>query len=1296
MTPQEGYGFGGRPGDVVEGRFEVLALAGKGGMGLVFKARDLQTGQDVALKLFHERDRATRERFLREAEVLKAADDPTIVGYVAHGVTSGHQLYLCMEWLEGEPLDDVLAERGLTAAEAVRMAHRVARALAAGHARGVVHRDVKPANLFLEGGDPERVRLLDFGVARFTGARSQTLTQPGAVVGTAGYIAPEQARGAEVGPQADVFALGCVLFYALTGVEAFGSDGDNLLVALLKIVLEDAPRVRELRPELPQGLDEVVARMLAREPSERYRDGGAVAAALGAWLDTAGGAPLEHKGVPALGERERQVLSVVLVRPTSAGLRVPVADFKPLAGRFGGTLDALVDGTLYALLTGSASPEEDAVAAGRCALALRAALPGASIALATGTGQVDGGQPLGDVIERASALLGRRGGNRGRGAIVLDEATARLVETRLEVDEEGGRFVLARELDRHDRARRLLGRATPCVGRKKELGLLGKAYAEVQAFGQARAVVMTGPAGAGKSRLRHEFLGKLRGERILIARGESHGGKGAFGMLVPPILRALGIRRGDPPSLARRLMEAKVKTRLPEAQAERVATFLGELLGLPGDESSPLLRHARQDPQLMADQVRIAFIDWLEAECRAGEGPLVLVLEDLHWGDRPTVLLVEAAFEALAELPLMVLVSARPELAQRHPELLARGPVTRFELAPLSPSAARELAIRVLGPTVSDTMVDHIVTTADGNAFYLEELIRVASESGDERPELPDTVVGMAQARLRGLSQQARKLLRAGSVFGRVFGVEGVAALLGGERPDKALVDALVADELLAERAGARIKGDRELVFRHSLVRDAAYAMLTEQDRTLGHRLAGEFLEASGLHNPVEIAGHYAQGGAPEQAARWWAEAAADALAGSDLTEAVERAELALASGPALELEAATRTLLSEALILRGDLRGGQHHAMIAAEQLEPTGAGYFRAVEFLLHAAGLLYEPSVVVPWAHRLLAAAPDSVEAREAWIQALCRAGWHLATLGETTLCGQCYGAADAQLARLPHRPPLVTAKMNRVRAKQANDADRLEAAVELYQTSARHFEQGGDLRNACTQRVNAGYLLNMLGAYERGLAALEAAKAHAERIGLDETVAFVNHNLGYSQMRLGRFEEAVQTEEAAAAWYSQSGVLGLRGGTLIYLADALVSCGRHDEAMQRAAEALQLFDEIPTLRPSALAMLAHVALASGDVGRALAVATESARQIDALERVEYGVALTRACHVEALEASGDRLGATLAAQVAVDELAARARRIENPAVRALYVYNVPENRRAIEAAARLGVRLPPPLG
>src|SRR3954470_9074941 len=202
--------------DLLVDRFEIECQIASGGMGDVFRGRDRTSGMAVAIKVVTEARAPHTARFAREIELLAELSHPGIVRHVAHGETAAGQLFLAIEWLEGEDLLHRLQRGPLAMADAVALATRVAAALGAAHARGVVHRGLKPSNLFLPGGHIDQVKVLDFGIAHRED-RTQ-LTRTGAMIGTPGYMAPEQARSnAPTDARADVFALGCVLFQCLTG-----------------------------------------------------------------------------------------------------------------------------------------------------------------------------------------------------------------------------------------------------------------------------------------------------------------------------------------------------------------------------------------------------------------------------------------------------------------------------------------------------------------------------------------------------------------------------------------------------------------------------------------------------------------------------------------------------------------------------------------------------------------------------------------------------------------------------------------------------------------------------------------------------------------------------------------------------------------------------------------------------------------------------------------------------------------------------------------------------------------------
>jgi len=208
-------------GSLFANRFEIEHAAGSGGMGTVYRAVDRHSGDTVALKLLKS-DRGAAgsdgtDRFGQEAQILSELRHSGIVSHVAHGQTPEGLRFLAMEWLDGQDLSERLARGPLSVRESLRVLEQVADALAIAHRRGIIHRDLKPSNLFLVGRDVNRVKILDFGIARRI-AGSQTMTRTGMVVGTPEYMAPEQARGnRDLTPATDLFSLGCVLYECLAG-----------------------------------------------------------------------------------------------------------------------------------------------------------------------------------------------------------------------------------------------------------------------------------------------------------------------------------------------------------------------------------------------------------------------------------------------------------------------------------------------------------------------------------------------------------------------------------------------------------------------------------------------------------------------------------------------------------------------------------------------------------------------------------------------------------------------------------------------------------------------------------------------------------------------------------------------------------------------------------------------------------------------------------------------------------------------------------------------------------------------
>jgi Leucine-rich repeat (LRR) protein len=316
LRPPEGPGELGRLGP-----YRVLKVLGAGGMGVVFHAEDTQLKRPVALKALRPGLAASptaRQRFLREAQATAAVKHDHIVTIYQVGQERDVP-FLAMELLPGETLDDRLKREGrLPLAEVLRIGGETAEGLAAAHERGLIHRDIKPGNLWLEG-QRQRVKVLDFGLARAAGEDAH-LTQTGIVVGTPAYMAPEQAKAEAVDVRCDLFSLGCVLYRMCTGEVPFkGKDSMSMLLSLAM----DAPKPpRELNPDVPPPLSRLILNLLAKNPADRPVSAAVVVKVLEALEKSApppAAIPLAHQAAPR----------AIPVGQSAAPLAIPVAAPSP-------------------------------------------------------------------------------------------------------------------------------------------------------------------------------------------------------------------------------------------------------------------------------------------------------------------------------------------------------------------------------------------------------------------------------------------------------------------------------------------------------------------------------------------------------------------------------------------------------------------------------------------------------------------------------------------------------------------------------------------------------------------------------------------------------------------------------------------------------------------------------------------------------------------------------------------------------------------------------------------------------
>ena len=274
-----------RLGSVVAG-YRIESRIGRGGMGVVYLAEHQTLRRQAALKIIAPELAESgdfRERFLREARIAAGITHPNIVTVYDAG-DLGDVLYIAMQYVPGRDLSQILRDdQRLGPYRMLDIARQIAEALDAAHGAGLIHRDVKPANVLIDG---RHAYLTDFGLTKDRATEDATLTRAGEVVGTTHYLAPEQVEGREVDSRTDVYALGCLLFHCLTGDLPFPREND--MAVLYAHLHDDPPKVSEKRPQLPAGLDAVIAKALDKAPGRRFPTCGELVAAARVIIDAAG------------------------------------------------------------------------------------------------------------------------------------------------------------------------------------------------------------------------------------------------------------------------------------------------------------------------------------------------------------------------------------------------------------------------------------------------------------------------------------------------------------------------------------------------------------------------------------------------------------------------------------------------------------------------------------------------------------------------------------------------------------------------------------------------------------------------------------------------------------------------------------------------------------------------------------------------------------------------------------------------------------------------------------------------
>ena len=795
-------------GAALAGRYRVRARLGRGASKEVYLAYDERLDREVALAIVvgAASSASARARVEREAQVTgRLGDHPNVITVYDVGEHDGVP-YLVLRAMGGGSLACAMARERLAVADVLRIGREIAAALAHAHANGIVHRDVKPDNVWLAADGS--AALGDFGIAHLAGA--DRLTAEGIVVGTVRYLAPEQIRGEVAGPASDLYALGVTLYELVTGRPPFQAEEPAHVLTQHLTVAPVAPS--QHAPGVPPALERLIMELLAKEPQRRPASAAAVVAALAAMSvsETAGGDTPRAAAAPAPGARR-------LVAVLAA--RADVADPEVLHGlldrcgavveQHGGSVERHLGDGLVGVFGLTESHGDDAMRAARAAVELRAAT--ADLRLGLESGEVFlGAGPRGTTVATGMAITaaGSLAERAAPGEILLGPGIRPAVERDAAIDADSGRLL---EL-RLEQPALLRTPATRFVGRSGELAALHAAFARARDERACRLVTVAGAPGIGKSRLAGEFVAGLRDEATVLAGRCLAYGEGTTYRALADIVRGLG---RDPGARVAELLAGD------EAAARGVLSAIGL-----SDEPAP------------AEETAWALRRLLERLAR--DRPLVVAIEDIHWAEPALLELLDHLVALSSGSPILLICLTRPELLETRPGWAAPQPNRSvLVLDALGETEARELA-EGLG---ANELAPRIARRAEGNPLFVEQLVAV--DAGQDTSELPVSIQAVLAARIDQLGERERALLQHAAVQGRTFHAGALAAQLPADER-RALSASLVA---LARKGliGAdqpEFPGEDAFRFTHALIREAAYAGLSKGSRAELHADVARWLEA--------------------------------------------------------------------------------------------------------------------------------------------------------------------------------------------------------------------------------------------------------------------------------------------------------------------------------------------------------------------------------------------------------------------------------------------------------------------
>lgn len=1003
--PPDSLGSGPAPDSVRRlGPYRLGERLGEGGMGTVYRGFHELLERPVALKRLRPDQsisEVSRKRFLREAQAAARLNHPSVVQIYDIFEDKG-DAWIAMELVDGAPLSEVIKQDPLPWTQVVKIGKAVSDALEAAHAVAILHRDLKTENVILS--KLGEVKVVDFGLAKELGyqedEKTQSLTR--GLAGTPRCLSPEQAMSQPLDARSDLFSLGVLLYELLTTRSPF--HGPTLLAMLNNVCTQDHEPVARIDRSVPRALSDLIDNLLQKAPEKRPSSARLVVELLGeielryaGTLPSGGSAAgmLPSGGLPrfrsrtTLAELDRRRSSGRISRTLDTGLEerrhvlvvsceLSAEDPEDLHEALGPLQERIRDlvaakrgyvidthGARFVVCLGYPQAFEDdaamAVAIAQTMLsevqAFSASADGVPVqgrcglhaGIAFTPAEAVGGQPeLGSMLDQTVDIARAA----GVGRVLASDKVRPLLPDSIEVRELEGATGPGRLYQVHWQGpgeaqddEWSVGSLIPPIGRETEIRLLQDSFRSV-AEGRFQVVQVCGEGGIGKSKL----LAGLRAEldlkpsQWITLTGSPETANSPFF----PISSLLNHFFELSPEMPVEQQVADLQQRVEALELELDLSG-DDLLPCLAPHLSPTLEDFYPAPELSPEVRKQKVLDALTSILAAAgdQQPLVLAFEDLHWLDPSSLEWITELIEEGAVPALFLVLTFRPHFI---PPWGHRPDIIQLNLNPLTKESTRVLISHIVGRRELPTeVVDDIIAKADGVPLFLEQLARTmlaADKSG--RVEIPATLRGSLMARLDQLGP-AKIVAQYASVIGREFPLSVLEEISPFDQ--QALGEELrhLIDAGIVYRRGAGHRA--RFIFKHALIRDAAYESLLKKDRRKLHREIVDALEERCgrlvKRNPELLAQHCAQGGLLERAVEQWSRAADEALARSANIEAISHSEEGLSL---LSSIPQSDDLLDHEL----DLLTALVKALTAAKGYDaPKLDEYFRRIEELARRKG-------------------------------------------------------------------------------------------------------------------------------------------------------------------------------------------------------------------------------------------------------------------------------------------------------------------------------------------------------